>query len=119
MASVIVLASAGTAAYFFYLQPQAQSPTPPPMTPQAQTERITSYLLIWKIEELKDHAVYLQGTDPGTGFGVPVSSSGHVVLVCRCLAGGGFGAFLRPGGGGRRASSAPLSWLLRSLTWRR
>ena len=38
---------------------------PPAMTPEAQTSRLTSYLLIKKIEELRERAVYLQHREEG------------------------------------------------------
>jgi hypothetical protein len=59
------LLGAGVALFLFLLPPKTAAPLPPPQTAQAQTERITSYLLIRKIEELKDRAVYLQHREEG------------------------------------------------------
>ena len=42
--------------------PETQSPE---MTPEAQTSRITSHLLIRKIEDLREKAVYLQHREEG------------------------------------------------------
>ena len=60
---LILIICAGTA--YLYLQPPKKLLDPPPMTPQAQTTRITSHLLIRKIEELKNRAVYLQHREEG------------------------------------------------------
>jgi hypothetical protein len=38
---------------------------PPPQNPEAQTQRLTSVLLIRKVEDLKETAIYLQHREEG------------------------------------------------------
>jgi hypothetical protein len=61
----VLLLAAGAGLYFFAPHTPRSPANSPSMTPQAQIERITSRLLIKKIEDLKDRAVYLQHREEG------------------------------------------------------
>jgi len=61
----ILLLGGGTALYLYAPHIPLPLSDTPSMTPRAQTERITSRILIRKIEHLKDRAVYLQHREEG------------------------------------------------------
>ena len=66
IAGVLVLVLA-TGAFFGWTIFSTRVPEllPPPQNPEAQTQRLTSVLLIRKVEDLKETAIYLQHREEG------------------------------------------------------
>jgi len=62
---ILIVAAMGAAAMLFsdHLLPGESTETA--LAPQAQTERLTSFFLLRKIDRLRDRAVYLQHREEG------------------------------------------------------